>query len=150
MDFFADGRHLVIDAVLTTVYMIAVLEKVATVLGFAAKQVEDMKLHADRASAQPISGIHGGPHILVPFALEDGGRLEAHAQALLRALATTTLAKGRIPPFARGTEDMTHPMLVSLWVRRWQQRISAWLHLAISRHAVRLLCPSLSARHGHL
>ena len=63
--------------------------------------------------------MHGGPRILVPFAIEDGGRLEAHAQALLRALATSDMAKGRTPPFAKGVEDMTHPMLVFLWVRRW-------------------------------
>jgi hypothetical protein len=41
LDFFADGRHLVIDAVMTTVYMNTVMEKVATVPGFAAKQAED-------------------------------------------------------------------------------------------------------------
>ncbi len=40
LDFFADGRHLVIDAVMTTVYRNIVLEKVATVPGFAAKQAE--------------------------------------------------------------------------------------------------------------
>ena len=38
LDFFADGRHLVIDAVMTTVYRNTVLEKVATTPGFAAKQ----------------------------------------------------------------------------------------------------------------
>jgi len=37
LDFFADDRHLVIDAVMTTVYMNIVLEKVATVPGYAAK-----------------------------------------------------------------------------------------------------------------
>ena len=79
LDFFADGRHLVIDAVMTTVYMNIVLEKVATVPGYAAKQAEDMKFLADRTSRQPISSTHGGPHILVPFAIEDGGRLGAHA-----------------------------------------------------------------------
>jgi hypothetical protein len=78
LDFFADGKHLVIDAVLTTVYKNNVLEKVVTVPGYVAKQAEDIKLLADRTSTQPISGIHGGPHILVPFALEDGGRLGAH------------------------------------------------------------------------
>jgi hypothetical protein len=44
LDFFADGRHLFIDAVLTTVYMNTFMEKVVTVLGFEAKQVEDRKL----------------------------------------------------------------------------------------------------------
>ena len=33
LDFFADGRHLVIDAVVTTVYMNIVLERVATTRG---------------------------------------------------------------------------------------------------------------------
>ena len=150
LDFFADGRHLVIDAVMTTVYRNTVLEKVATIPGYASKQAEDRKFLADRISRQPISVIHGGPHILVPFAIEDGGRLGAHAQALLRALATTTLTKGRSPPFAKGTETMTHNMLVSLWVRRWQQRISTWLHLAVSRHALRLLCPQIAAQCGYL
>jgi hypothetical protein len=150
LDFFADGRHLVVDAVMTTVYRNTVLRKVATVPGYAAKQAEDRKFLADKASSQPIAAIHGGPHVLVPFAVEDGGRLGAHAQALLRALATVALAKGRKPPFARGMDEMKHPMLVSLWVRRWQQRVSSWLHLSISRHAVRLLCPSLAAQHGHL
>ena len=125
MDFFADGKHLVIDAVMTTVYKNIVMEKVATVPGFAAKQAEDRKFLADMTSSQPIATTHGGPHILVTFAIEDGGRLGDHAQALLRALAASTLAKGRMPPFARGLEDMTHPMLVSLWVRRWQHRISS-------------------------
>ncbi len=101
LDFFADGRHLVIDAVLTTVYRNTVLEKVATVPRYAAKKAKDRKLPADRTSTQPISAIHGGPHILVPFALEDGGRLGAHAQTLLRALAITTMTKGRTPPSRR-------------------------------------------------
>jgi hypothetical protein len=150
LDFFADGRHLVIDAVMTTVYRNTALEKVATVPGFAAKQAEDRKFRADQTSSQPISAVHGGPHILVPFAVEDGGRLGAHAQALLRALASAALAKGRSPPFARGLDKLTHNMQISLWVRRWQQRLSAWVHLSISRHAMRLLCPAVAARVHHL
>jgi len=101
-----------------------------------------MKFLADRASSQPIVGVHGGPHVLVPFAWEDGGRLGAHALALLRALAIVALAKGRRPPFAY----MLAPALVSLWVQRWQQRLSAWLHLAISKHVIMLLCPDTAAR----
>ena len=50
--------------------------------------------------------MNGGPHILVPFAIEDGGRLEEHAHALLRALATAALSKGRSPHFAKGTEKI--------------------------------------------
>ena len=123
MDFFADGRSTVVDAVMTIVFRNTVLEKVATVPGYAAKQAEDRNFLADRTSRQPIYAVNGGPHILVPFAIEDGGRLGAHAQALLRALATASLTKGRTPPFAKGAEQMTHNMLVSLWVRRWQQRL---------------------------
>jgi len=37
LDFFADGRHLVIDAVMTTVYMNTVLERVVTIPGYEAK-----------------------------------------------------------------------------------------------------------------
>ncbi len=114
------------------------LHKVSTVPGFATNQAEDRKFLADMTSRQPIAVAHGGPHILAPFAIEDGGRMGAHAQALLMVLATTALAKGTRPPFARGGgEDLTHPMLLALWVRRWQQSISAWLHLSMSRHTCR-------------
>ena len=150
LDFFADGRQLVIDAVMTSVYRNTVLEKVATIPGYAAKHAEDRKFLADKNSRQPIAAIHGGPHILVPFAIEDGGRLGAHAHAPLRALAIAALSKGRSPPFVKGIENMSRNMLVSLWVRRWQQRLSTWLHLAISRHTLRLLCPQIAARGGHL
>jgi hypothetical protein len=37
LDFFADGRHLVIDVVMPTVYMNTVLEKMVTVPEYAAK-----------------------------------------------------------------------------------------------------------------
>jgi hypothetical protein len=150
LDFFADGRHLVIDAVMTTVYRNTALERAATVPGFAAKRAEDRKFMADKTSSQPISAAHGGPHILVPFAIEDGGRLGAHAQALLRSLASAALAKGRSPPFARGVDNLTHNMQISLWVRRWQHRLSAWVHLSISRQAMRLLCPAGAARVNYL
>ena len=79
LDFFADDRHLVIDAVMTTLYRNTVLEKVATIPGYAAKQAKDMKFPADMTSLPPISAMHGCPNILVPFAIEDGGRLGAHA-----------------------------------------------------------------------
>ena len=57
-------------------------------------------MHADRTSAQPIADIHGGPHVLVPFVVEDGGRLGAHALALLRDLAVVALKIEKRPPFA--------------------------------------------------
>jgi len=52
---------------------------------------EDRKFQADRASLKPIAGIHGGPHFLVPFAMEDGGCLGAHALALFRAMDIVAL-----------------------------------------------------------
>jgi hypothetical protein len=79
LDFIADGRPLGIDAVMTAMYRNTVLEKVATVLGYAAKQAKDMKFLADITSRHPIFVTLGGPHILVPFAIEDGGRLRANA-----------------------------------------------------------------------
>jgi hypothetical protein len=72
---------------------------VATISSCAAKQVEDKKFLAHMNYAEPIVAIHGGPHVLVPFAVEDGGRLGAHAHALLRAMATVALEKGKRPPF---------------------------------------------------
>ena len=61
LDFFAEGRHLVEDAVMTTAYRNTVLEKVAAVPGYAAKQAEDRKFLAGKSSGQPISAVHGGP-----------------------------------------------------------------------------------------
>jgi hypothetical protein len=64
--------------------------------GYAAKHAKDKKYQADRASTQPIVAIDGGPHILVPFAMKDGGRLGAHALALLMAvLAIFQVPEGR-------------------------------------------------------
>ncbi len=51
LNFFADGRHLVIDAVMTTVYRNTMLERVATIPGFAAKHAEDNNFLADRTSS---------------------------------------------------------------------------------------------------
>ena len=46
---------------------------------------------------QPIAAPHGSPHVLVTFAIEDGGRLRAHAFALYEAVAITVLRSGRTP-----------------------------------------------------
>ncbi len=71
MDHFAEGRHLVIDAVVMTVYRNTILRSASIVPGYAAKQAEDRKFQAGRASSQPIVAIHGPPH-LGPIC--DGGR----------------------------------------------------------------------------
>ena len=51
-----------------------------------AKWAEDKKYKADEKSAQPISCKHGGDNVLVIVAMEDGGTLGAHTQALLKTL----------------------------------------------------------------
>jgi len=89
-----------------------------------SKQAEDRKLYADKSSVEHVSIVHGGPHIMVPFALEDGGRLGAHAQALLRSFAALAIEKGRRPSFAYRDSSSSAPTLASRWVQRWQQRLS--------------------------
>ena len=41
---------------------------------------------------------HGGRHMFIPFAMEDGGRIGAHGHAALRMLAKYAIAKGKLPP----------------------------------------------------
>jgi hypothetical protein len=68
LDFFVEDRHLVIDAVVTTMYMITLLQKEASIPGLAAKQAEDKKFLAYRTSSHPIAaphGVDGGPHVLI-------------------------------------------------------------------------------------
>ena len=43
--------------------------------GHAAKLAEDRKFDVDKAAATPVSSVFGGDHVLVPFAMEDGGVL---------------------------------------------------------------------------
>ena len=84
LDFSAGGRHIGVDAVVTTVYRNTVIRRVAFIPGYDAKQTIDRKILADGTSAEPIASIIVGPHVLIPFAIKDGGRLGAHALALLR------------------------------------------------------------------
>ena len=80
------------------------------------RQAEDRKFDADKSSVEPVASIHGGPHVLVPFVLEDGGRLGAHAQALLRSFATLAIEKERRPPCAYRDSSSSAPTLASMWV----------------------------------
>ncbi len=131
--------------VVTTVYMNSILSKVAMITGFAAKKMEDTKLRSDQTSANPVSTAHGGRHTFVPFAMEDGGKIGAHGRAILRMLAEHAIAKGKLPPMPRHAALPSPPVTVSLWVRRWQQRLSTWLHLTLSHQVLRYLAPSLAA-----
>ena len=143
LDFFGPGRHLLLDAVVTTIYRNAIMDKASKIPGHAAKLAEDRKFDADKASVTPVSSVFGGDHVLVPFAMEDGGRFGAHALALafLRSLAEHAVSQGVFcapDSFA----SLKPAMQVSLWVQRWQQRLSAWLHVSLSRQLLRLYQPA--------
>ena len=90
--------------------------------------------------------IHGGPHVLVPFVVKDGGRLGAHALALLKALDIVALEKDCQPPHAYRACATSTPTQASLWARRWHQHMSTWPNLAISKHVIRLMCRGIVAR----
>ena len=79
MDYHAPVQHLLLDGVVTTAYKNTRQWETRAILGYAAKMVEDRKLYADMTSDRPNARIHGGRHTLVPFAIEDGGRLGTHA-----------------------------------------------------------------------
>jgi len=69
--------------------------KTSEIPGYAAKLVKDRKFYAGKTSERPVARIHGGLHTLVPFAVEDGGRLGAHAQSFMRSLAERAVRAGR-------------------------------------------------------
>ena len=69
LDLFAEGSHLVVDVVVKTAYRNTILQGASSISGYAANHVEDMKFYADKTSAQPIDAMHGGLHVLVPFAI---------------------------------------------------------------------------------
>jgi hypothetical protein len=79
LEYHAPGRHLLLDGVVTTAYRNTRQRETREISGYAAKLVEDKKFYADKISEQHAARIHGGRHTLVPFAVEDGGRLGAHA-----------------------------------------------------------------------
>ena len=141
LDFYGLGRHLVIDAVISTVYRNTILTAASMIPGHVAKLAEDKKFKADAKSSQPVSCKHGGDHVLVPFAMEDGGTLGAHAQALLKTLAEYAVSAGRYSsPDSRS--PLSPPMQVSLWMQRWQHRLSTWLHVSLSQQILRLYRPT--------
>ena len=143
-DFVEGGRHLIIYGVVTTVYRNTILTKVAAIPGFAAKQVEDKKFKVDADYANPVSTIHGGLHRFIPFAMEDGGRIGAPGQATFRMLAKYVVAKGKAPLMSARAAPLQPPEAVAMWMRRWQQKLSGWLHLTLSRQVLRYLVPSVA------
>ena len=150
LDYHALERHLLLDGVVTTAYMNTRQRETREIPGYAAKLVEDRKFYADEVSERPVAKIHGGRHTLVPFAVEDGGRLGAHAQAFLRSLVERAVRQGRRSRAQTRGPGKTVLMSdgatqVSLWVHRWQRHISSWLHLSLSWQLLRLFCPLQAA-----
>ena len=55
-------------------------------------------------------------------------------------------AKGKAPPMYARADPLQYPEVVTMWVRRWQQKLSGWLHLTLSRQVLRYLAPSVATR----
>ena len=76
----------------------------------------------------------------MPFVVEDGGRIGDQGQSILRVLAERAVSVGHIrTPDSWGT--LGPAALVAHTVRRWQQRLSAWLHTKLSTLVVRQTDP---------
>ena len=121
-----------------------ILSATSLIPGHVAKLAaeDDKKFKADEMSSQPaVACKHGGDHVFVPFAMEDGGTLGAHAHALLKTLAEHAVSAGRYSsPDSRS--PLSPSMQVSLWMQRWQHRLSTWLHVSLSQQILRLYSPA--------
>jgi hypothetical protein len=80
LDFFANERHLIIDAVMTPVYRTTVLQKVAAVPRYATKQAENIKFLAYMTSTQIFVAPHGCP---TSWSLSPS-RMKAYSERLLK------------------------------------------------------------------
>jgi len=76
--------------------------------------------------------------------MENGGRIGAHGHATLKMLAEYAVAKGKTPPMSARAAPLQPPEVVAMWMRRWQQKISVWLHLTLSRPVLRYPAPSVA------
>ena len=143
LDYTAPKKDQLMDGVVTTVYRNTRQRETRVIPGYVAKLVEDRTFYADNTSERPIARINGGRHILVPFAVEDGGQLGAHAQSFLRALAERAVHQGHRS--RRASCDPNGVILrsdggshVSIWVQRLHRHISSWPRLSLSMQLLRL------------
>ena len=60
-------------------------------------------------------------------------------------MAEYVVAKGKLPPMATRAVALLPSEAVAMWTRRWQQKLSVWLHLTLSRQVLRYLAPSVAA-----
>jgi len=117
-----------LDGVLTSGFKNRCLRSTPTIPGFDAKQAEDQKFYADRSSRSPVSIAHVGPHVLIPFAIEDGGCLGAHAQPFLLELARRVVAhasqnRGLRLDSRGGVAKGERATSVAMWVQLWQRKL---------------------------
>ena len=79
---------------------------------------------------------HGGDHVFVPFAMEDGGTLGAHALALLKMLAEYAVAQGC---YTKCTDELPHgsvDLLLLLLLVCANDKLNAWFCDSFARQTV--------------
>ena len=127
-DYTKPGQHLLVDVSGTTVGRNGCIEKCARIPGHAARLREKEKFDDDKKSGDPV--VSRG-HRLVPFVVEDGGRLGQHALALLRELAEKGVGGGELrTPETWGLQRPAQ--MVAYWIRRWMAHLSAFTHITLS------------------
>jgi hypothetical protein len=114
LDFSAGGRHIGVDAVVTTVYRNTVIRRVAFIPGYDAKQTIDRKILADGTSAEHIASIICWPARSDPLCNQRWWTPRRPCPRPPKALAAITLEKGRRPPFAYRAHAASAPKLASL------------------------------------
>ena len=145
LDFYGLGRHLVIDAVISTVYRNTIFSATSLIPGHMAKLAEDTRSFekADELSSLPVSCKHGGDHVLVPFAMEDAGTLDGSPCTC--ALEDSCCASSLCWPLYSSPDSRSSPLLSPSFRRRRfgcsagrnpQNRLSTWLHVSLSRFSV--------------
>ena len=134
-DFYGESRHLVVDCCCTSVRRDEI-EEHFDVPGYAARVAEKRKFDNDDASSRPV---RTDGHTLVPFVVEDGGRLGDQALALLWNLAIRGAGPaGRLSP-RPGRMTPTTTATASWWVAKWLGSLSWTIARFHASHLLRTL-----------
>ena len=80
--FFGEGQHLLVDVACTTVWGNSDFSVNRSTPGNAAHEREKNKFTTDEKSSRPVSRFFRGDHVLIPFVMEDCGRLGDQGQAI--------------------------------------------------------------------
>ena len=113
-----DGQLLLVDLSVTSIFRSAAHEPSAGP-GSLAASAESAKLSKYRLVQR---------HRVVPFVLEDGGRLGEHARALLIELAKLAARNGKCPK-----DPSTGQLRIAQLVDKWCQWFSVTLHSSQAR-----------------